>query len=66
MPPLGPLYRQPVFVDVALAAEREIAFDAGTHTDAISMRWVDFARTVKPIVGAFAARPRESLTELPL
>jgi Ala-tRNA(Pro) deacylase len=54
MPPFGPLYRQRVFVDVALAGEREITFNAGTHTTAITMRWSDFARSVRPIVGKFA------------
>ena len=54
MPPLGPLYGQPVFVDVALAAEPEIVFNAGTHGDAISMRWTDFASVVSPLVGQFA------------
>ena len=56
MPPFGPLYDQPVFVDVALAGEPEIAFNGGTHSEAIGMRWVDFARTVRPIVGTFAIR----------
>ena len=32
MPPLGPLYQQEVYVDVELAAEDEIIFNAGTHT----------------------------------
>jgi len=54
MPPLGPVYAQNVFVDVALAAEPEIVFSAGTHVDAIAIRWSDFARTVRPIVGRFA------------
>ena len=57
MPPLGWLYGQPVFVDAALAAEPEIAFNAGNHVDAISMRWADFARAVRPTVGLFADRP---------
>lgn len=54
MPPFGPLYGQAVFVDVRLAAEPRIAFNAGTHSEAIAMRWADFARTVRPIVGRFA------------
>ena len=54
MPPFGPLYGQSVFVDVTLAAEPEIVFNAGTHTEAIAMRWADFARSVGPIVGKFA------------
>jgi Ala-tRNA(Pro) deacylase len=54
VPPIGPLYGYPVFVDVALAAELDIVFSAGTHTEAISMSWADFAATVRPIVGRFA------------
>ena len=57
MPPFGPLYGQPVFADVTLAAEPEIVFNAGTHSEAISMRWADFAATVRPIVGKFAEPP---------
>jgi Ala-tRNA(Pro) deacylase len=57
MPPFAPLYGKPVFVDIALAAEPEIAFNAGTHTEAIRMRWADFAKTVRPIVGSFAEAP---------
>ena len=53
MPPLGPLYEQDVFVDASLAAEPEIVFSAGTHVDAIAMRWADFARVVRPQVGKF-------------
>ena len=54
MPPLGPLYGQSVFVDVALAWVPEIVFDGGTHTEAVAMRWSDFARSIRPIVGGFA------------
>jgi prolyl-tRNA editing enzyme YbaK/EbsC (Cys-tRNA(Pro) deacylase) len=51
--------RQAVFVDVSLAAERDVVFSVGTHVDAIAIRWADFARAVKPIVGNFAAPPRD-------
>jgi Ala-tRNA(Pro) deacylase len=61
MPPLGPLYAHSVFVDVALAAEPAIVFSAGTHDDAIAMRWTDYARTVKPIVGRFADVRRDGV-----
>ena len=53
------LIRHDVFVDVALAAEPQIVFSAGSHADAIAMRWADFARTVRPIVGRFSAPPRD-------
>ncbi len=59
VPPFGRLYGHSVFADVSLAAEPEIAFSAGTHTDAIAMRWADFARTVRPIVGKFAGPPTD-------
>jgi Ala-tRNA(Pro) deacylase len=62
MPPFGPLYRQRVYVDVALAAEREIAFNAGTHTEAVCMRWADFAAAVQPTVGRFAERTAADVT----
>jgi Ala-tRNA(Pro) deacylase len=57
MAPIGPLYGQTVYADVALAAESEIVFSAGTHRDAIAMRWSDFSRCVRPIVGRFAEPP---------
>lgn len=57
MPPFGPLYGQRVFVDAALAAEPEIVFNAGTHRDAMRMRYADFAAAAGPIVGRFAERP---------
>ena len=57
MPPFGPLYGQSVFADVALASEPQIVFNAGTHTEAIAMRWADFAKSVRPIVGKFAEPP---------
>jgi Ala-tRNA(Pro) deacylase len=54
MPPLGPLYKQRVFVDQRLAAEPRIVFDAGTHGDAIAMRYADFAAITNPVVGRFS------------
>ena len=56
MPPFGPLYRQRVFVDETLAAEEHIVFNAGTHRDAVDMRYADFAALTHPIVGRFAKR----------
>ena len=61
MPPFGPMYGQPVFADVSLAEKPEIVFNAGTHTDAIAMRWSDYARAVNPVVGRFASSSRDSI-----
>ena len=54
MPPFGNLYGLPVYVDKALAEDDVIVFQAGTHTDTISMAYADFERLVKPTVGRFA------------
>jgi len=61
MPPFGPLYGQSVFVDVTLAREPVLVFNAGTHTEAIGMRWADIAASVRPIVGRFAEPPLDQL-----
>jgi Ala-tRNA(Pro) deacylase len=53
MPPLGPLYRQEVIVEEALAEDRDIVFDAGSHSESIRMRYSQFARLVRPTVAAF-------------
>jgi len=63
MPPFGPLYGQTVFVDALLALEPEIVFNAGTHRDALVMRWNDFVKMVNPIVGRFAEPALDRLAE---
>jgi Ala-tRNA(Pro) deacylase len=57
VPPLGPLYRHPIFVDSTLATEDQIAFSGGTHHDAVEMRYADFELLVRPKVGSFAVYP---------
>jgi Ala-tRNA(Pro) deacylase len=50
MPPFGNLYGIVVHVAVSLTHEREIAFNAGTHTEIIKMAFDDFDRLVRPRV----------------
>jgi len=50
MPPFGNLYNVPVWVDESLAQDEEIVFNACTHTQAIKMKYSDFARLVRPTV----------------
>lgn len=50
MPPFGNLYGLPVYVDQIIAEDDQFVFQAGTHTDTISMKYTDFARLVSPIV----------------
>ncbi|GHO50917.1 aminoacyl-tRNA deacylase [Ktedonospora formicarum] len=54
MPPFGNLYGLPVYVEKRLANEDAITFSAGTHTDTISMKYIDFANLVHPHMLDFA------------
>ena len=56
MPPFGSLYDLPVYVDESLAADEAIVFNAGTHREAIRMRYDDFVRMAKPKVCSFAQK----------
>jgi Ala-tRNA(Pro) deacylase len=48
MPPFGNLYGMEVFVAESLAEDEEIAFNAGTHTELIKLKYEDFENLVKP------------------
>jgi Ala-tRNA(Pro) deacylase len=48
--PFGNLFDLPVYVDRGLAEEREIVFNAGTHTETIRLKYEDFSRLVNPRV----------------
>ena len=48
MPPFGNLYDLETFVGEGLTRDREIAFNAGTHTDLIRMSFSDFRDLVNP------------------
>jgi Ala-tRNA(Pro) deacylase len=48
MPPFGNLYGMPVYVEPHLAEDEQIAFNAGSHTELVSMAYKDFERLVHP------------------
>jgi len=48
MPPFGNLFGMPVYVEPHLAADVEIAFNAGSHTELIRMAYKDFERLTHP------------------
>jgi Ala-tRNA(Pro) deacylase len=54
MPPFGNLYGMEVFVSPRLAADREIAFNAGSHTELIRLAYRDFERLVRPRIAQMA------------
>ena len=57
MPPFGNLYHMPVIIDSDLVMDEEIAFNAGTHTEAIKMAKSDYMKLVHPKVASIHRRP---------
>ena len=58
MPPFGSLYGVATYVDQSLAENDTIVFEAGTHSDAMKMRYGDFARVANARVADFATKTR--------
>ena len=56
MPPFGGLYGVQTYVDQSLADNDSIVFEAGTHSDALKMRYGDFARVANPKIADFAVK----------
>jgi Ala-tRNA(Pro) deacylase len=56
MPPFGNLYRIPVVVDESLKKDREIVFNAGSHTETVKMGFDEFVELVQPIFASFTER----------
>lgn len=56
MPPFGGLYGVTAYVDASLSEAAKIVFEAGTHSDAIRMRYADYERLAKPTVADFAVK----------
>jgi Ala-tRNA(Pro) deacylase len=54
MPPFGNLYNMEVYVAQSLTEDVEIAFNAGTHSELIRMKYSDFARLVQPKILKFS------------
>ena len=53
MPPFGNLYGMRVFVDEELTKSGEMACEAGSHHELLTLRAEDFVRLVQPTVGEF-------------
>lgn len=53
MPPFGNLYDLNVIVSERLTEDKEIAFNAGNHTELIKLDYADFERLVHPTVLKF-------------
>ncbi len=59
MPPFGNLYGLEIYVDRSLAEDEQIIFQGGTHSEAVRMRYADFAALVLPIAADFHHLPSE-------
>src|SRR3972149_6335242 len=57
MPPFGTLYNLPTYVDQELTFDENIVINAGTHAEAIRLRYSDFARLARPKVIRFGEAP---------
>jgi Ala-tRNA(Pro) deacylase len=58
MPPFANLYGIPVYVDEHLASQHEVAFNAGSHAEAIHMKMHDVIRLSRGLVTRFARKDR--------
>lgn len=54
MPPFGNLYGMPVFVEQHLTEDKEIAFNAGTHSELVKLAYGDYERLVGPKIAQFS------------
>jgi Ala-tRNA(Pro) deacylase len=59
MPPFGPLYGMPVYVDACFSQAPAIAFQAGNHHEVVRMVYAEYARLAKPLRGEFCTHERE-------
>lgn len=57
MPPLGPIYNMPVYLDGMLAGQDTLAFNAGTHRDEVHMTTIEFCRLAKPRIFPLTREP---------
>jgi len=57
MPPLGPLYGLPVYLDSTVAGQDTIAFNAGTHREVMHMRTAEFRRLAAPHIVSLVREP---------
>ena len=47
-PPFGNIYGLPVYISKAMADDKHITFNAGTHEDAMRISYADYERLVEP------------------
>ena len=58
-PPFGALYGLKTYASPVLERDEQITFNAGSHRDAVRMRWADYARIAQPEVVALSRHEEE-------
>lgn len=53
MPPFGNMFDLPVYADSLLKEDKDIVFNAGSHTDMIKIKYKDFEKLANPVIGEF-------------
>ncbi len=54
VPPFGNILGISLYMDMSLKENQEINFNAGSHTHSISMKYEDYEKVAKPIIGNFS------------
>jgi Ala-tRNA(Pro) deacylase len=60
IPPFGRLYDVPVYVDACFPASGDFYFQAGDRRELVRMRYEDFERLARPVVGEFCLHRQDS------
>jgi hypothetical protein len=47
------------YVSHSLSEDEQITFEAGSHSEVITLDWKDYERLVSPTIVSFTDRPRE-------
>jgi Ala-tRNA(Pro) deacylase len=61
MPPFGALYNMPVYVDACFSRAGDFFFQAGNPREIVRMRYEDFERLARPIIGEFCLHERDKM-----
>lgn len=59
MPPFGHLYGLPVYVDACFPRAQDVFFQPGNHHEVARIRYEDYERLARPVVGEFCLHERE-------
>ena len=60
MPPFGHLYGVATYLDRSVTEADRLVFEAGTHSDAIKMKYADYERLEKPTMADFAVKQHQT------